>query len=66
MQCKIIRNLDKFAAAEQAALKLLLASEVSDEKVALLLREAQVPVSYQTVRRHRRGLCGCVLDVVGR
>ena len=63
MHCKVRRGIDKFEAAEAAALDMLIASKVSDEKVALLLRENHIAVSYQTVRRHRRGLCGCVLNV---
>ena len=61
--CKVKRAVDEAdSKADGAAIELLLASNLSVEKVMMLLREHGFDLAYQSLRRHKLGLCCCRLS----
>jgi hypothetical protein len=67
--CKVARTLTGLAEPYRSALENLLATPyrlggLTDEALALKLRQAGIPVGATLLNRHRRGLCTCERQAV--
>ncbi len=57
--CKIGRILIGLDEPYQSALTELLAGDLPDERVLLVMKKAGLNASYSTLYRHRRWICVC-------